>query len=163
MSEKNDDTEPTKNTADDDSMTKVYQKLHGDRTVVSIRCLPEIKEALKRFCKVNGVSICHIFEALVTGYLTGMKQKIEWVYQSPTINLTLVRDVKRVRRYAPVYAGEVSWDDVGSLVKCALCGEKPVARAVYYSSPTYCKRVFYCVRHWAEYKVKQDFQGYKML
>ena len=86
-----------------DSKTKVYQRLQGARDVVSIRCKREIKEALKQFCEANGLSICHVFEMLVTGYLVGMKQKIEWVNQSPTIELSVVREVKRVRRYDREY------------------------------------------------------------
>jgi len=83
-----------------DSKTKVYQRLHGGRDVVSVRVKPELKEALKRFCREKGLSICHITEALWTAFLHGVSQKIELVNQSPTIELTLVRDVKRVRRYA---------------------------------------------------------------
>ena len=90
----------------DDSKTKVYQKLHGLRDVVSIRCKPELKEALKRFCMANGLSICHICEMLTTGYLVGMKQKIDWVNQSPTIELSVVRETKRVRRYAREFVVE---------------------------------------------------------
>jgi len=89
-----------------DSKTKVYQRLHGLRGVVSIRCKPELKEALNQFCQANGLSICHVFEMLITGYLVGMKQKIDWVNQSPTIELSVVREVKRVRRYAREYQSE---------------------------------------------------------
>jgi len=89
-----------------DSKTKVYQRLQGARDVVSIRCKREIKEALKQFCEANGISICHVFEMLTTGYLVGMKQKIDWVNQSPTIELRVVREVKRVRRYAKEFVVE---------------------------------------------------------
>jgi hypothetical protein len=97
----NSDTNKTSSTAKHtDSKTKVYQRLHGGRTVVSVRVRPELKEALKRFCKAKGLSICHITEGLWTAFLYGVNEKIELVNQSPTIDLTLVRDVKRVRRYA---------------------------------------------------------------
>lgn len=94
------------NQINDDSKTKVYQRLHGKRTVVSIRCKPELKDALKRFCKAKGLSICHIFEGLVTAFLIGVHEQIELVNQSPTIDLTLVRDVKRLRRYAVEKVGK---------------------------------------------------------
>jgi len=83
-----------------DSKTKVYQRLHGGRSVVSIRVKPELKEALKSFCKAKGLSLCHITEGLWTAFLYGVGQKIELVNQGNTIELTLVRDVKRFRRYA---------------------------------------------------------------
>ena len=95
-----------------DSKTKVYQKLHGGRRVLSIRARPEIIKSLKDFCRVNGVSICHIFEAMATGYLEGMKQKINWVNQSPTIELTVVREVKRIRRYKREYVGVGEAEDL---------------------------------------------------
>ena len=86
-------------TETNDSKTLVNQRLHGNRTVVSIRILPELKEALKRFCKRNGLSICHVFEGLVTGFLKGVQEKIELVNQSPTMTVNVTREVKRVRRY----------------------------------------------------------------
>jgi len=79
---------------------KKEMRLHGGRDRISIRVKPELKEALSSFCLKNGLSLCHVFEALATGYLTGMKQKIDWVSQSPTIELSVIREVKRVRRYA---------------------------------------------------------------
>jgi hypothetical protein len=114
-----------------DSKTVVYQRIHGQRDVVSIRIKPEIKEALNEFCRANGLSLCHIIEGLTTGYLVGMQQKITWVNQSPTINLTLVRDVKRLRRYA--VEKEVkpsSFVERGSIEKCAFCEAKSFARCV---------------------------------
>ena len=91
-----------------DSKTLVYQKLHGGRALLSIRVKPEIKRELLRFCKTNGLSLCHVFEMLATGYLQGMKQKITWVNQSPTIELTVVREVKRIRRYKREYVEGVT-------------------------------------------------------
>jgi len=80
-----------------------------------------LKEAIKRFCRRNGLSICHITEALWTAFLYGVNEKIELVNQSPTIELTLVRDVKRVRRYAVEVDGE----------GCLYCGRVAVGRFRY--------------------------------
>lgn len=156
----------TKQPKPQDSKTKADLRLHGGRTRISIRCKPEIKEALKSFCEANGLSICHVFEGLATGYLIGMKQKINWVSQSPTINLTLVRDVKRVRRYGKISSEPVveeMVEDVGSFESCAFCDERPVVLVFYWVSTSMCRRVFYCKDHWEERKPRGGFQGYKML
>lgn len=104
-------TEATENKPFDNSKsrTKVYQRLHGQRGIVSIRVKPELQHALLEFCKANGLSLCHVYEMLVIGYLTGMKQKIEWVNQSPTIELTVVREVKRLRRTYTEYELETNF------------------------------------------------------
>jgi len=52
------------------------------------------------FAEKNGLSLCHIFELLVSGYLNGVGQKINFDVISPTIELSVVREVKRIRRYA---------------------------------------------------------------
>lgn len=68
----NDSTTKTKNAQQksNDSKTKVDLRLHGGRTRFSVRCKPEIKEALLEFAKANGLSLCHIFETLATGLLS---------------------------------------------------------------------------------------------
>jgi hypothetical protein len=83
-----------------DSTTEVHQRLHGDRTTMSIRILPKIKGDFTKRVREMGLSTCHVAEALFTAWLVGIEEKTELVHQSPTINLTLVRDVKRVRRYS---------------------------------------------------------------
>jgi len=77
----------------------VHQRLHGERTTMSIRILPEIKEKFTSRTRQLGLSTCHVAEGLFTGWLYGVEEKVELVHQSPTIDLTLVRDVKRIRRY----------------------------------------------------------------
>ena len=93
-------TQPNNNNQNSDSNSVVYLRLHGGREVVSFRIKPELKMAFKRFCEENGLSMCHIIEGLISAFLYGVGKGFELVNQSPTINLTLVRDVKRVRRYA---------------------------------------------------------------
>ena len=140
-----------------DSKTVVYQRLHGQRDVISIRIKPEIKEALNEFCRANGESLCHVIESLTTAYLFGMQQKITWVNQSPTINLTVVRDVKRLRRYAvenDVQPASIS--EQGSSEKCAHCETRPVARCVNHRSI-----LWLCQVHFT--KVKSGLDGWRYL
>jgi len=140
-----------------DSKTMVYQRLHGQRDVISIRIKPEIKEALNEFCRANGESLCHILEALTTGYLVGMQQKITWVNQSPTMNLTVVRDVKRIRRYAVENDTQpASISEQGSSDKCAHCETSPVAKCVNHRSIEWL-----CQVHFA--KVKSGLSGWRYL
>jgi len=141
---------------DSDSKTKADLRLHGGRDRVSIRVKPEIKEALKEFALANGLSTCHIFEMLVTGYLVGMQQKIQWVSQSPTIELTVVRDVKRVRRYLrePEGGHDVVIEDVGSFEKCGFCEERPIAEHHQWVDRYRCIRQFTCQRHHQKLKTQ---------
>ena len=44
-------TKPTDNDENTDSKTKADLRLHGGRERFTIRCKPEIKEQLLRFCK----------------------------------------------------------------------------------------------------------------
>ena len=81
-----------------DSTTLVNQTLHGDRTVVSIRIKPELKEAFTRRTRELGLSTCHVAEGLISGWLMGIGEQVELVNHCPTINQVLVREVKRARR-----------------------------------------------------------------
>jgi hypothetical protein len=132
-----------------DSKTKVDLRLHGGRDRISIRCKPELKEAFSEFCRANGLSTCHIFEALVSAYLTGMKQKVDWVSQSPTIELTVVRDVKRVRRYVrePDGGRDVFIEDDGDATHCAVCGGLPTYEAGSWIDRFHYVRTWLCQTH----------------
>jgi len=109
------------------SSTNVYIQVPMEREVVSIRVRPEVKQALKTYCKANGLSLCHVFEGLAIGFLQGVNQQIEFVNKSPTMNLTVVRDVKRVRRYAKSFVETVSEEEeienrVVVSRGCGVCG-----------------------------------------
>ena len=80
-----------------------------------------------RHCKAKGLSVCHILEGLIYGYLRGFYDKFELDVKSPTINLTLVRDVKRIRRYAKEFVEE----KVSKVEKCWFCRQVPVGNFVY--------------------------------
>jgi hypothetical protein len=72
--------------------------VHDDRLTVRIN--GQLKQAFLGHCRAKGLSCCHILEGVIYGYLQGFYDKFELGVKSPTINLTVVRDVKRVRRYA---------------------------------------------------------------
>ena len=92
-----------------------------------MRINSELKEAFIGHCRAKGLSVCHILEGLIYGYLRGFYDKIELDVKSPTINLTLVRDVKRVRRYAREVVEEKDVNDD----KCRFCSKVPVGTFVY--------------------------------
>jgi len=98
-----------------DSKTNVNHTVSVDRYVAGFRVSKQLKEAFKQFCKAKGLSECHVLEGLLYGYLHGVGEKLELVNKSPTINLTLVRDVKRVRRYAVE-------EEVSVARSCVVCG-----------------------------------------
>jgi hypothetical protein len=93
MAEQKTKTEP-------DSKTVVYQRLHGERTTMTVRVLPRLKKDFTEATRQLGLSTCHVVEGLLNGWLYGLNENLALVHQSPTINMTLVREVKRARRYA---------------------------------------------------------------
>lgn len=99
--------------------------LHNDR--LTLRINSELKKAFIGHCKAKGLSVCHILEGLIYGYLRGFYDKIELDVKSPTINLTLVRDVKRIRRYAREVIDE---KDVKA-DKCRFCNKAPIGKFIY--------------------------------
>jgi len=157
----------TKNTRqkNNDSKTKVDLRLHGGRTRFSVRCKPEIKEALFEFAKANGLSQCHIFETLATGYLVGMQQKINWVRQSPTIELTVVRDVKRVRRYVKEPDGgcDVFIEDHGDPTHCSVCGHPPTYQAGSWTDRFHYVRTWLCQAHFDRKQWMSEGKGWRFL
>jgi hypothetical protein len=149
-----------------DSKTVDVMTVEGRRDRVTVRVKPQLKKALKRFCRANGLSICHVFETLVTGYLVGVNQKINLDVKRPTINLTVVRDVKRVRRYGTLSNDpriEEVVEDSGSFSSCSLCDKRPMIVVFYHPSRSVCQRVFYCQNHWQEHKTRGSFDGYRRL
>ena len=125
-----------------DCNTMVHQRLHGKRTTISIRILPEVKNAFTKRTRQMGLSTCHVAEGLITGWLYGVEEKVELVHQSPTIDLTLVRDVKRVRRY---YTEEVIEEEKATQT-CTFkgCKNPAVGRALYNRDN---KEHFVCNKH----------------
>jgi hypothetical protein len=126
QNQNNTTTEPANSSSD--CKTLVHLRLHGGRTTMTIRVLPDLKDGFTRRTRELGLNTCHVAEGLIKGWLYGVEQKTELVHQSPTINLTLVRDVKRVRRYA-VEKEEVEVSKV-EVQKCAVCGNVAYARTI---------------------------------
>lgn len=121
-----------------DVSEEIRVSVHDDRLTVRIN--RGLKEAIKRHCLAKGLSICHISDALWLGYLRGFYDKIELDVKSPTIELTVVRDVKRVRRYA-VKSSEI----------CGFrgCNRVAVGSGVWRGE----SRLSLCERHFFEAKV----------
>jgi hypothetical protein len=99
--------------------------VHDDR--LTLRINSELKKAFIRHCRAKGLSVCHILEGLIYGYLRGFYDKIELDVKSPTINLTLVRDVKQIRRYAKEVVEEKQLNDD----KCWFCKKASIGNFVY--------------------------------
>jgi hypothetical protein len=122
---------------------------------MTVRILPDLKEGFTRRTRELGLSTCHVAEGLIKGWLYGVEQKTELVHQSPTINLTLVRDVKRVRRYV---REEVEVEVMGKVEpeKCVVCGAVAYARAIDVEGSRFlCRADFQ--------KVKPRLLGWKIL
>ncbi len=103
---------------------------------------------------------------LVTGYLVGMKQKVDWVNQSPTIELTVVREVQRIRRYAPGkkrVSDNMTVENVGSFEKCAYCGGKSRRIGFVYPERNRCLQVYACKECWGKVEQNPGFRGYRRL
>lgn len=84
-----------------DSKTEVHLRLHGKRTTMTVRILPEIKKAFTERTRELGLTTCHVTEGLIQGWLVLMNSDKNLVHPGLTINnLTLTREVKRARRYA---------------------------------------------------------------
>jgi hypothetical protein len=87
------------NTTNPDSMTKVNLRLGGVRVPCSFKCNKELWKSFVSQIRAQGLSVCHVLEPMILGYLTST------VYLSNTIkplkieNLVVERAVKRVRRY----------------------------------------------------------------
>ena len=95
-----------------DNITDVYVRLDEPRVVACFRCNRKLWKTFKSTVKAQGLSICHVLEPMILGWLQG------YVYVSNTIkpikieNLVVERAVKRVRRYAV--------EEVGGGVYCVL-------------------------------------------
>jgi hypothetical protein len=83
-----------------DNTTNVYIRLDEPKGVACFRCNKALWKSFKKQIRAQGLSICHVLEAMIYGWLHGN------VYISNTIkpirieNLVVERAVKRVRRYA---------------------------------------------------------------
>jgi hypothetical protein len=112
--------EPNKKLSTDSKTSDVsHISVHDSRLTVRINS--KLKEAFLSHFRAKGLSACHICEGLFYGYLQGFYDKIDTDVKSPTIELTLVRDVKRVRRYAVEEESVSEDEDKSGMVKRELC------------------------------------------
>jgi len=93
-------TQPQTQQTMDDSKTKVHLRLHGGRTTMTVRILPELKQGFTNRTRQLGLSTCHVTEGLVSAWLYAVEHNSDLVHQGLTMNLTLVRETKRPRRVA---------------------------------------------------------------
>ena len=123
-------TKPKTQQTDQTGTTKVHLRLSGERETISIRIKPEIKLAFTRRCKQMGLTTCHIAEGLFTAWLVGVDENLSKVNLSRTcIDLTLVRDVKRIHRYAREVVEDVfeETDRKESESGCVVCHSEAYA------------------------------------
>lgn len=84
---------------------QVLEKLvaYSTRTkAASFKADPELWSRFKEGCKLRGVSICHVLEALMEAWLEGQKATAT-VIKPVTVNLTMHHIVKRPRRAAEIW------------------------------------------------------------
>lgn len=101
--------------------TQTRKTRFSDR--ITINCDPETKKAILAFSAQTGLSLCQLYDALTKAFLHGVSVQKDLGVQSPTINLSIERVVKRVRRYGVegVEGGERVPKDVGGLANCFVC------------------------------------------
>ena len=75
---------------------------------VTLRMDPETKKLLNTFKAKSGITTCQLIHALLTAYFYGVGDKLDLDVKSPTINLTIERRVKRIRRYKREYVEGVT-------------------------------------------------------
>jgi len=113
-----------------DNNTVVYFRSGVPRRTACFKCDEKLWLAFKSEIKRSGLSICHVLEPMIYGWLQGK------VYLSNTIrplkieNLVVERAVKRVRRYAVENV-----DDDG--VKCCFCRRVAVGLFRYKDGSVY--------------------------
>ena len=87
------------NTTNTDNTTKVYIRLDEPKVTVSFRCNRELWKAFKKQIRAQGLSICHVLEPMIFGWLNGHVNICNSIRPIKIENITVERAVKRVRRY----------------------------------------------------------------
>jgi len=71
---------------------------YSDRTFVgSFKVDPQLWSEFKQECKIRGVSICHVLEALIEAWIQGQRAT-STVLKPVTVNLTMQHVVQKPRR-----------------------------------------------------------------
>ena len=105
-----------------DSTTEVHF-LGSPRKSVSFKCNEKLWKTFVSTIKAQGLSVCHILEPMVYGWLEGKVHLSNTIKPIKIENLVVERAVKRVRRYAREVVDDV---DEGEGVKCVFCGRSAV-------------------------------------
>jgi len=82
-----------------DNTTKVYIRLDEPKVTVSFRCNRELWKSFKKQIRAQGLSICHVLEPMIFGWLNGYVNICSTIKPLKIENITVERAVKRVRRY----------------------------------------------------------------
>jgi len=82
-----------------DSTTEVHL-LDSPRKSVSFKCNEKLWKSFVSAIKAQGLSVCHILEAMIFGWLEGKVHLSHTIKPFKIENLVVKRAVKRVRRYA---------------------------------------------------------------
>ena len=144
-----------------DSKTEVYSVFSGHRVVCSFRCSEELKKAFIPVAKHYFGSVCRPLEAFMASVLTAVDEHVNFGHTIKIEKLQILRNL-RPRRYARGSEDygrvELTIEDVGSSLKCFVCGEKPCF--VGFNSDTdKATRTFACEKHF----VKSSFEGWRKL
>jgi hypothetical protein len=99
----NNQNQQTNNT---DNTTKVYIRLDEPKVTVSFRCNRELWKSFKKQIRAQGLSICHVLEPMIFGWLNGYVNICNSIKPIKIENITVERAVKRVRRYGVEVEGE---------------------------------------------------------
>jgi hypothetical protein len=94
----NNQNQPT-NTISSDSITEVHF-LGEPRKSVSFKCNEKLWKSFVFEIKAQGLSVCHILEPMIYGWLEGKVHLSNTIRPLKIENLVVERAVKRVRRYA---------------------------------------------------------------
>jgi hypothetical protein len=82
-----------------DNKTNVYIRLDEPKSVACFRCNKELWKSFKKQIRAQGMSICHVLEAMIYGWLHGNVYISNSIKPIKIENLIVERAVKRVRRY----------------------------------------------------------------
>ena len=107
-----------------DSTTEVHF-LGSPRKSVSFKCNEKLWKTFVSTVKAQGLSVCHILEPMVYGWLQGKVHLSNTIKPIKIENLVVERAVKRVRRYAREVVDDGDVDEFEG-VKCVFCGSPAV-------------------------------------
>lgn len=152
---KNQNTTQQNQNDNTESITKVHFRLDAPRKSVSFKCNLELWNAFKSEIKRNSLSICHVLEPMIFGWLEGKVHLSRTIKPIKIENLVVERAVKRVRRYAEESVGGEGVVR-GSLECCAFCSRKAVFKAFD------CEGVLWlCELHFL--RVKSRLEGWRKI